>query len=115
MARGWKIKKGVIVPDAGEEIILQRQVVEYARLTRHLVFHDYDSRRNARGLPDLLIVPTRRVANPTMFFWELKSTEGELTKEQLEWLEALKRIKHVEARVIRPNDLAYVQDRLASQ
>lgn len=60
----------------------------------------------AKGWPDIFAVRgTDAVA------WELKSQLGRPTKEQFQWLADLNRAG-IEARVIRPSDLDYVEDRL---
>ena len=59
-------------------------VVELARRLRWLVYHTYDSRRPAKGFPDLVMVRGVR-----LLFVELKSEKGQLTSEQHEWMDAL--------------------------
>ena len=76
---------------AMSEADLQASVIDLARRTRWLYFHDNDSRRNKAGLPDLLLVhpETGRV-----IFAELKSDTGKLRPEQKQWIDALVRGGH---------------------
>lgn len=94
-----------------EESAYQNMVMKYAKMTGHLVFHDYDSRRNEPGFPDLVIVPdmTMLTRNPTLRLWELKSSDGRVSREQAKWLRALQRVRSVETRVVRPGDWEWVQ------
>jgi hypothetical protein len=78
---------------------LQALVLELAVQAGFLAFHDHDSRRNARGLPDLILLHRR---TGRLVFVELKSATGRVRPEQQVWLEAL-RIRH-EAYLWRPVD-----------
>lgn len=62
-----------------------------------LVFHDYDSRRNPPGFPDLVIVGRKVV------FAELKSYSGELKPEQRTWKQRLENA-NADHRIWRPQD-----------
>lgn len=78
---------------------LQTRIVEYARLLGLLVFHDNDSRKNAAGFPDLVIVGKR------VLFAELKSEGGRLRPEQQIWINRLRIAAGESAAVIwRPSD-----------
>jgi hypothetical protein len=77
----------------------QDSVVELALTRRWRVWHDNDSRRNAAGLPDLLLVRPPRVV-----FAELKAERGRLSAEQERWQEELGRCPGVEVHVWRPSD-----------
>lgn len=85
------------------EADLQRCVVEYATFRGWLTWHDYDSRRNQAGFPDLVMVKHGRVV-----FAELKSDKGRLRPEQHDWMSRLRRAGElsggVEAYVWRPAD-----------
>lgn len=82
------------------EAQLQVNVIDCATLGGFtLVFHDYDSRRNQRGLPDLILLHPR---TGRLIFVELKSATGKLRPDQQAWLAAL-RIRH-EAYLWRPAD-----------
>lgn len=65
---------------------LQTNVVDCARKLGGLVYHTHDSRRSAKGFPDLVIVFPRTGA---LAFIELKSADGMPTSEQRQWLAAL--------------------------
>jgi hypothetical protein len=77
-------------PDPGiAEAPFQALVVDVARWLGWLVYHPYDSRRSARGFPDLTLV--RRAPPYTLVMAELKTERGRLTTEQCEWATALLR------------------------
>ncbi len=81
------------------EAELQELIVEAAELAGWLVFHDVDSRRNARGFPDLVLVSSRfgRVV-----FLELKSEIGRLRPDQHVWMDALSRCDTIASAIARP-------------
>lgn len=81
------------------EAAFQRAVLDYAALSGWLVYHDHDSRRNAPGLPDLVLVRAPRVV-----FAELKTATGRLRPAQAVWLDALSACPGVESYVWRPGD-----------
>ena len=63
----------------------QAQLIKVVEMLGGLVYHTYDSRRSAKGYPDLTIVtPDRQVK-----FVELKSVKGHITDPQRAWLIAL--------------------------
>ena len=76
----------------------QRAVVELAALCGWRAFHDYDSRRNTAGFPDLVLVRP-----PRLIFAELKSERGRVRREQRDWLEELAQCG-VEVALWRPSD-----------
>lgn len=78
---------------------LQRAVVDLAVLKGYRVFHDFDSRRNAAGLPDLLLLKP-----PRLVFAELKKVGGRVGAAQGEWLDELGRCTSVEAHLWFPDD-----------
>lgn len=82
----------------------QTQVVELATLLGWRVYHTHDSRRSAKGFPDLVLV-----RGETCLFWELKTETGRVTKEQAEWAAALKQVREVLAGVVRPSDWSWVE------
>jgi hypothetical protein len=65
---------------------LQAVVVEAANLFGYLSYHTFDSRRSARGFPDLCLARPDRV-----MFIELKSEKGRLTVDQTQWLQVLEK------------------------
>lgn len=85
------------------EAAWQSRVLDLARLCAWRAFHDHDSRRNAAGLPDLLLVRADRLVAA-----ELKAERGRLRRPQQEWLAALDRVPGIEAYVWRPSDWATV-------
>ncbi len=83
---------------------LQTNVVDTVRKLGGLVYHTHDSRRSAKGFPDLVIVFPRTGA---LAFVELKSADGMPTDEQVQWLAALQRGARVAVREVylwRPED-----------
>lgn len=80
------------------EAQFQAQVIRYARMMGWTVWHDHDSRRNAAGLPDLILV--RR---PRLVWAELKSARGRVTPDQRAWIEELRACGQ-DARIWRPDD-----------
>lgn len=64
-----------IKPETEREF--QRTVVQYARLRNWWVWHDTDSRKNAAGWPDLVLV-----RDGTLVFAELKSARGRVRPAQ---------------------------------
>lgn len=63
-------------------------------------YHTQVSLYSARGFPDLILCKP-----PHLFFWELKSSKGKPTAAQTGWIEALKQVPCVDARVVYPGDL----------
>ena len=76
----------------------QKKVVDLATKLGYKVFHDYDSRRNAPGFPDLVLIGKR------VIFAELKTDKGKLTDAQIQWIQALTAAEGVYACVWRPKD-----------
>lgn len=62
------------------EADLLRAVLQLCAKHNVLVFHDRDSRRNASGLPDLVLVGQNDAA-----FAELKTEHGQLRSDQTRW------------------------------
>jgi hypothetical protein len=84
------------------EATLQTKVIGLAReLGYERIYHTYDSRRSAKGYPDLHLVSARRRRS---IFAELKTMRGVVSPDQLLWLNDL-RAAGVEAYVWRPIDL----------
>lgn len=81
----------------------QSQVVKVAKLNGWLVYHTFDSRRSEPGFPDLVLVKGERV-----IFAELKSEQGRVRPEQVEWLERLSVAKEMKAVVWRPSELKQI-------
>lgn len=70
------------VPES--EAGFQEAVVDLALRCGWRVWHDFDSRRNTAGWPDLVLL-----RDACLIFAELKSEEGRVTIEQWAWLDAL--------------------------
>lgn len=83
---------------------LQTNVLDAVTTLGGMAYHTHDSRRSAKGFPDLVIVFPRTGA---LLFVELKSTTGSATPEQVQWLDALRRAERVRACTVhlwRPED-----------
>lgn len=63
----------------------QAAVIELAQRCGWLVYHDFDSRRNAPGFPDLCLVRGGR-----LLFIELKTMRGRIRPEQMLWINKLR-------------------------
>ena len=91
------------------EAALQQLLTDAAELNGWLVFHDNDSRRNAAGFPDLVLVKPPRV-----LFLELKSEIGRVRPEQHVWMDALMRSDTIGSAIVRPEHadqiIKYLQD-----
>lgn len=80
-----------------------RAVIQLAKLNHWLCWHDHDSRRNAPGLPDLILTRWPRPdSDARLIFAELKSQRGSLRADQRYWLETLRHVPGVEVYVWRP-------------
>lgn len=86
------------------EAAFQRQVTDLAALFSWEWFHDFDSRRNSAGFPDLVLVRGGRLV-----FAELKTQAGVVRPDQRRWLRHLAGVDGVETYVWRPDDLAEIQ------
>lgn len=73
--------------------------IEQLRLAGWLVFHDFDSRLNEGGVPDVIAVKGRCVA-----FVEVKTANGRLRRKQLLWLKALSASRRVYVAILRPGN-----------
>ncbi len=72
-------------------------------------YHTQVSLYSARGFPDIVMVRRGR-----MLVWEIKGPKGKPTPAQTEWIEDLKQVPGVDARVIYPNDLDNAYQTLVS-
>lgn len=79
---------------------LRQSIVSAARDCGYLTYFTWTSLHSPKGMPDLILCRP-----PTLFFWELKSAKGTPSLAQLEWIEALKQVPGVDARIVRPADL----------
>ena len=93
------------------EAALQQLLTDAAEMHGWLVFHDNDSRRNAAGFPDLVLVHGRF---GRVLFLELKSEIGRVRPEQHVWMDALSRCDTIASAIVRPEHadriIKYLQD-----
>jgi hypothetical protein len=82
------------------EAELQALLIDAARLHGWYVFHDRDSRGNAAGFPDLVLIRPPRV-----LFVELKSPRGRVRHEQAAVLELLADCDTISSGLVRPADV----------
>jgi hypothetical protein len=96
----------------------QREVIQRAKSLGWFIFHALPGQgRNKhltlfigkRGFPDLVLCRP-----PRLLFVELKSEKGRLSKDQQEWLDAL-RACGVEVYVWRPSDLERITEILSGE
>lgn len=73
------VRSRIAVPESA----WQSFVVDFARTTRWLVYHTWNSKHSAKGFPDLTLVRERVV------FVEVKSERGRLTPDQIMWRDRL--------------------------
>jgi hypothetical protein len=76
---------------AVSEKSFQAQVVKIAKIYDYEVYHTYISWKSKRGFPDLVLVDTRVVNNRGVIYAELKKQNGQLTPDQVHWLDILGR------------------------
>ena len=92
-------------PPAEKEEGWLQVVSDYARLCDWLVYHTRDSRRSARGFPDLTMVRDGRLV-----FAELKTNRGSLTRPQKQWIGRLAvSVPGIEVYLWRPRDWPTVE------
>lgn len=77
----------------------QAAVVTLAQLKGWRLFHDFDSRKNTAGFPDLILL-----RGDVLLVAELKAEKGRCADEQAEWLEAFDAVKRKLVRVWKPRD-----------
>jgi len=100
---------GTPVPELPEKTLLDR-LRQVARQTGALCYHTWRSKRSEEGFPDLVLV-----AGTTLYLLELKTTSGEVTAAQQRWIDQLQAVTRIEARVVRPADLAAIEDGLRGE
>lgn len=83
-------------------------VIQLARMSGHLCYHTYDSRRSAAGFPDLVIVKAGKPA----IFAELKTQTGTRTPAQIEWGDELLATPGSEYKLWRPASWPEIQEAL---
>ncbi|HEY1186328.1 MAG TPA: VRR-NUC domain-containing protein [Gemmata sp.] len=87
----------VLPADLGEREF-QRAVVELAERHGWKCYHTHDSRRSAKGWPDLALCRTG-----ALILAELKTDTGRITTEQTEWLDLLRTVPGLRVRLWRPS------------
>lgn len=90
------------------EAAFQSWVRTTAKRCGWVAYHTHDSRRSDKGFPDLVLV-----RGTTMLAVELKTAEGKVSAEQIEWLRRLGRVTSVRVAVWRPADREGILDALA--
>lgn len=93
------------------EAQFQRLVEELAQWWAWRTFHDNDSRKNDRGLPDLIMVRP-----PRLIFAELKVGRGRMRTDQHRWARDLMRCHgNVEYHLWKPGDWFAILQSLAPE
>lgn len=92
--------RALFSPDASEGDFQQAQR-RLAIANGYLYYHTKDSRRSDKGWPDTAIIHRN---GGILHLWENKDATGTATKEQEEWLYALRRVTSVDAHLYRPRD-----------
>lgn len=77
----------------------QAEIVKLARTLGYRCYHTFDSRKSEKGFLDLVLLKP-----PRLIIAEVKTEDGKLSKEQLEWYGALCLCPGVEVYVWRPRD-----------
>jgi hypothetical protein len=95
---GYRTPKVPTVQDQEEQALLL-EVLRIVKARNLLWFHDFDSRKNPPGLPDLIIVGPGGI-----LYAELKSEHGPTSMMQTRWLRALL-AQRQQAVIWRPSDL----------
>ena len=104
------------IESAMTEKEFQAIVIDRATSAGFRVYHTHDSRRSPSGFPDVVICAIRATIHderePVLFMWELKSMKGTVPRDQREWIEDLSSTRIVDARIVRPSDIDYIDQRL---
>jgi hypothetical protein len=89
----------------------QQHVEDALEARGYLFWHVRDARLMRAGLPDIIAVhPARWPCR--VYFWELKTSNGRVTRKQREALTALSDASDVDARIIRPSEWSSVLEDL---
>ena len=81
---------------------------DFLRVHNWLFYHTRRSDKSVKGFPDYVCV-----RGEDAVFIEIKGEGGKLTKEQDEWMRALKQVKHVRAAAAWPSDRDTIEKDLA--
>ena len=99
-----------VLDELKAEAAFQAEIERAAALKGWLTWHDRDSRKNERGLPDLVMVYPGDAATPgRLVFAELKREGEEPTEEQRQWLAALATVPGITVRLWRPSDFDEIE------
>lgn len=88
---------GLSLPGRVTEKTFMAQVTQLAEMCGYLVYHTHDSRRSAKGFPDLVIAGRGKLIAA-----ELKVGKNQMTAAQREWLATLRAVPGVVAVEWRP-------------
>lgn len=97
------------------ERLFQQSIIDAARALGYLCYHTFDSRRSAKGFPDLVLCHPRRFK---LYFVEVKTDMGKMMPYQEVWLDALSTTLNIDtlpgmgAYVIRPADFDWFWEEL---
>lgn len=85
----------------------------------YLYWHQYSAKKSTPGMVDCIMVqPVERLTPDepsTLYMVELKTETGQLTPTQRRWMEALQRVTHVSARVLRPGEWPSMVEQLRNR
>jgi VRR-NUC domain len=94
---------GEALKDSVREGTLQTACEETAARYGWTVYHETDSRKSPKGLPDLIMLsPIQRDGSVVLAMLELKSAKGKLTIEQEIWQTKLGMVDRLVTGVLRP-------------
>lgn len=95
------------------EAAFMAAVIRVARQHDWHVFHPYDSRKSARGYPDLTLARLPGHGHPGEVIWSELKVEAPLTIEQEVWLATLSHVTQTEAYLWTPTDMPEIVARLS--
>jgi len=94
---------GQALRENSREADLQTACEETAARYGWTVYHETDSRKSPKGLPDLIMLsPIQRDGSVVLAMIELKSSKGKLTEEQEIWQTKLGMVDRLVTGVLRP-------------
>jgi hypothetical protein len=93
-----------VLPAAMREADFQVSCEDVARQYGWTVYHETDSRKSPKGLPDLIMLsPIQRDGSVVLVMLELKTEKGTLTDEQEIWQMKLGMVDRLVTGVMRPS------------
>jgi hypothetical protein len=102
------VRRSQPVPPVLAEAVFQAAVVQLAKDCGWLVYFTKNSHNSPSGYPDLTLAK----AGQPLYICELKREDGQVTKAQAAWLEALGQCTGVVADIWRPAQLQEIVERL---